>query len=382
MKRFWRTCALAWTALLFAIEARADVSVTLSGRSEIVFDTTRDGCTPDDMPDVNPRAYRDATGAIVMFALHASNHPLRGPDFDHLKIDCHQALGSPGDPDPAHYADLNFVTATWTSDGRTVAALVHHEYHADQFHRCRASGDLACWYNTIVAYMSTDGGLDFTRTTPLVVAAAPFRQDVEQGRHRGFFNPSNIVTDRKAFYALISTTGWTGQPFGSCLFRTSDPAKGGSWRAFDGHDFSIRYEDPYKVSNPRPKACATIDPFVSPVGSIVRHQTSGLWIATTQAHAGAAFPVDGLYYATSRDLLHWGAPRLLLPGKTLYNDLCGAGPSIINYPAMLDPKSASRNFDEVGDHPDLLFTTMTIANCATGRRLLVRQGLTIKETPR
>ena len=354
-----------------------DLTVAITGSAAIVYDTAHDGCGPDDFPDINPRAFRDASGRIAMFALHDDNRPLRGPDFAHLKIDCHVALGSPQDPDPARYADRNFVAATWTNDGRAVAALVHHEYHADDFGRCRASGDLACWYNTILAYRSDDGGHDFTKVEPSVVAAAPFRQDVEQGRHRGFFNPSNIVADGGHYYALISTTGWTGQPFGNCLFRSDDPGKSGAWRAFDGSRFSIRYDDPYKVAAAHPRPCQTIAPFTFPVGSIVRHRASGTWIALFQASTGDVFPLDGLYYATSHDLLHWSEPRILLAGKTLYNDLCKAGPSIIGYPAMLDAASTSRNFDEVGDHPDLFLTSMDVADCHTGARILVREELTI-----
>lgn len=368
--------------LALTVAKADDVTVEITGTPSIVFDSAINRCAPIDVPDVNPRAYRDANNQIVMFALHYVNRALRGPDFAHLKIDCHVALDSPFDPDPAHYADRNFVTATWTRDGRTVSALVHHEYHADDFKRCSVTSDLGCWYNSILAYRSDDRGLNFKRAAAPIVASAPFRQDVEQGRHRGFFNPSNIVADRGFFYTLISTTGWTGQPYGNCLFRTSDPGRPGSWRAFDGKAFSIRYDDPYKVAAPREKPCLVIGPFVYPVGAIVRHRSSQNWIALFQAATGDGFPFDGFYYATSRDLLHWSAPKILLPGKTLYGDLCKAGPSIINYPSVIDPTSKSRNFDEVGDHPDLFFTTMDVAKCQTGTRLLVREGLTIHAGPK
>ena len=380
-----RVSRTRWRGLLAAVAvvsgatvaAAGDLTVAITGAVSVVFDTARDGCDPNDLPDVNPRAIRDASGGIVMYALHFINRPLRGPDFGHLKIDCHVALGSPLDANPAHYADRNFIAALWTRDGRAVSALVHHEYHADDFHRCRATGDLACWYNTILAYRSNDGGLDFTRMPAPVVAAAPFRQDVEQGRHRGFFNPSNIVADRGKYYALISTTGWTGQPYGNCLFRTDDPAKPASWRAFDGNAFTIRYDDPYLAKDAHPAPCLTIAPFTFPVGSIVKHKASGTWIALFQAAAGGSFPMSGFYYATSRDLLRWSAPSLLLAGQTLYGDLCKAGTSIINYPAMLDPRAPGRTFDEVGDHPDLFLTTIAVDKCQTGARMLVREGLTI-----
>ena len=214
-----------------------------------------------------------------------------------------------------------------------------------------------------------------------VVAAAPFRQDVEQGRHRGFFNPSNIVAgdgkDARWRYALISTTGWDGQPYGNCLFRAADPAAG-DWRAFDGRGFTIHYDDPYKPGFKPPPPCRTIAPFTFAVGSVVLHRPTHTFVATFQAKAGGIFPLSGFYAATSRDLLHWSDPRLVLAEPTLYDDLCRAGPSIVAYPAVLDPASAARNYDTIGDAPELFFTRIAVAGCATGRRLLLRQRLAVK----
>ncbi len=357
----------------------ADLSLAFAGPASVLYDSNRDACDPIDVPDINPRAYRDASGRVVVYALHFINRPLRGPDLLHLKIDCHVALNSALDADPAHYDDRSYIAATWTSDGTAVSALVHHEYHADQHRKCKVEDPLGCWFNTILAYHSNDGGTTFTKASPLVVASAPFTQAVEQGRHRGFFNPSNIFSDGTFAYVFTSTTGWTGQAPGSCLFRTSHPADSGSWRAFDGNTFSIRYPDPYK-SKAVPKACATIEPFLFPIGSIVRHAASKLWVAVFQAPASGIYPVDGFYYTTGRDLMHWEPPRLLLAGKTAYSDLCKVGPSIINYPSLLDPASSSRNFDKIGDNPVLFFTIIAVRNCQTAQRLLVHRPLKLTVT--
>ena len=381
MKALFRLGCLALAFAPAPVWAAGDISMEIVGTPSIVFDAARDGCSPDDMPDLNPRAFRTADGRTVMFALHDVARALVGPDLAHLKIDCHVALGSPSDPDPRAYADRNFVAATWTADGRTVSALIHHEYHADAFGRCHVSGDLACWYNTIVAYQSNDDGRDFQRLAPFVVASAPFPQDSGQGRQRGFFNPSNIVTDGRYRYAMISTTGWTGQLDGVCLFRTADPTDAGSWRAFDGKGYAVRYRDPYRTKADHQPACQPIEPFVSPVGSLTYHRASRNWIAVFQAKAAGAMPLDGIYYATSPDLLHWGLPRILFAGQTLYNDLCRAGRTIVNYPALLDPATASRNYDEVGDEPDLFFTSIDVSGCKTGQRVLVRERVAIRWKP-
>jgi hypothetical protein len=353
-----------------------DLTVALTGQPEVLFDSAHQGCAPIDTPDVPVRAFRDQAGRVVMYALHFVNRPLRGPDIRHVTIDCHVALDSPHDPEPSHYADRFYLAATWTRDGRHVDALVHHEYHADDHGRCIAKDVLGCWYNTILAFSSVDGGASFHKMTPSVVAAAPFPQSVGQGRHRGFFEPSNMVQDGAFVYAFASTTGWTGQEAGSCLFRTRDPAKPGSWRAFDGQRFSIAYRDPYRGAT-SPSPCRVIDPFAYSVGAVVRHR-SGLWLAVLQAAAGGAFPVDGFYYAVGRDLLHWSEPRLLLATKTLYSQWCAGDPILMNYPSILDPTSASRNFDEVGDHPLLFAARIATQACQTTQRELIAQPLHIE----
>jgi hypothetical protein len=356
------------------------VAVTVVGAPETIFTPARDACDDDDVPDANARAFRAADGSVVVFAMHMKNRALRGPDLDHLKIDCRPPLASKGDAEPSRYDDANWITATWTEDGRHVQALVHHEYRANTHKdRCTHRDYLACWYNTIVAAHSSDEGRSFQRRSPpTVVAAAPFRQEAGQGRHRGFFNPSNIFGEGRHRYMLASTTGWPGQPSGPCLFRTDDPRKPETWRAFDGRAFTLRFGDPYRTAA-SPAPCQVIAPFPAPVGAVVRHRGSGAWIAVFQAKAdGSRFPQSGFYTTASRDLLRWDEPRLLAAGATLYDDPCGAGGTLINYPSLLDREARGRNFDDVGDAADLYFTRLKVDGCrVTSERDLIRRRLTI-----
>lgn len=369
---------LVLIAMMTACAQAADATLHLSGKPEIVFDSAHESCESIDMPDINPRAFRDEHGNVVFFGLYLINRAMRGPDLSHLTIDCHVVLGSGFDPDPAHYNDRNYITATWTADGRNIAALVHHEYHADEHGRCADKTALGCWYNTILAYRSTNDGRDFVKAVPLVVASAPFAQNVGQGRHRGFFNPSNIFSDGKYEYFFAATTGWDGQADGACLFRSAAPLNSGSWRAYDGRGFTIRYADPYRASIGTIPACATIAPFLFPVGAVVRLRNSDVWIAVFQARRNNdVFPVDGFYYATASDLTHWSVPRLLHAGKTLFSDLCNAGNAVIAYPSLLDPHAQGRNFDNVGGDAYLYYTVIQLADCATGHRLLMRQKISI-----
>ena len=395
-----------WAALLLCLllgspagAAEAPrLAVTLAGPPETVYAAPRDGCDPNDVPDAPVRAYRDPGGGVTMFGLHYDNRALKGPDLFHLKIACPVVYASHGDPDPAHYDDRSWIAATWTADGRAVSALVHHEYQANEHAgRCRFPDYMQCWFNTVLAVRSTDGGASFARPAT-VVASPPFRQDVDQGRHRGFFNPSNIVSDGRYTYFLASTTGWSApspvaglapevgsasepgadQEAGVCLFRSPDPTNPNAWRAWDGRGFTVTYRDPYR-GRPKPKPCAVVAPFPAPVGSVVRVAPGGLWLAAFAAKADAGlFPVPGFYTATSPDLLHWSAPRLLLPGPTLYDDACRAGGRLIAYPVILDPASPSRNFDRSGPHPDLYYDVLDTEGCTiTGRRSLVRRPVAI-----
>lgn len=387
----WATALATACALFLAglapLEAAPapSLGLALAGPVQTVFTPATDPCHGDDVPDVNARAFRDRRGNVVLFGLHDVNRALRGPDLAHLKIDCDVAYRAHGNANPAAYDDHGWIAALWTEDGRHVSALIHHEYHASEHPgRCKTTNFMSCWYNTILELRSSDGARSFARPKHPVVAAAPFRQSFDQTRHRGFFNPSNIVTFRGAQYFFASTTGWRGQPYGACLFRSRMPADSQSWRAFDGRAFTIHYDDPYAPGFVAPKPCAVIAPFGVPVGAVVRYRPAGVFLAVWQAKQDAGlFPLSGFYYATSRDLLRWSDPRLLVAGDTLYDDACHSGGQLINYPSVLDDHTKSRNFEDVGDRPWLYFASLRVDGCAvTSDRVLLRRRLLISRNGR
>ncbi|MCA0422556.1 MAG: hypothetical protein LCH61_04395 [Proteobacteria bacterium] len=348
--------------------------IMIDGPETIVFDSKKDACDGHDVPDVPPRLYRDAEGRIRLFALHYENRALRGDSLDKLKLDCRVVFRGAGKSDPAAYDDKSWIAATWTRDGKTVFGLVHHEYQANSHPgRCSKPDYMSCWYNTILAIRSDNSGDSFAKTPKPVVASAPFPQEVDQGRHRGFFNPTNIVTDGVWHYMIAATTGWIGQPSGACLFRTDNLADSTAWRAYDGTGFTIRYGDPTREKTVPGPACLTLTPFPAPVGSLTRHTPSGQWIAVYQAQKDdRRFPVSGIYAAASKDLKSWSAPRLILPTRTLYDDPCGAG--VLNsYPTLIDPQATTRNFEDTGETADLYLSRLRVEGCKhTSDRTLVK----------
>lgn len=365
------------TAVLAQTE-KPRLTVRFAGPEQVMF-RPGDGCDGHDVPDLGVRAFRDFKGELVVFALHYMNRPMRGSSFDRLKLDCHVAYASVGNGDPAAWNAQNWIAATWTKDGRHVEAIVHHEYHAERFKRCAVPlKGMACWYNGLIAARSRDGGGNFVKHAYPVIAAAPFRQEVEQHRHRGFFNPSNMFSDGRYVYVFAAQTGWSGQMHGVCLLRSTDPSQPRNWRAFDGRRFSILYDDPYRKGMKRPRACKPITPFPAQVGAVVRDRASGAWLAVVQAWKDDRFfPLSGFYYATSRDLIKWSSPRLLMATKSLYDDPCGAG--VLNfYPSIIDPDAKGRNFDDVGASAWLYWSSMRVGGCShTGDRKLVCRKIII-----
>ena len=352
--------------------------VRFAGSEQVMF-KPGEGCDGHDVADLSARAFRDAKDQIVMFALHYMNRPMRGPSLDALKLDCRIAYASPNSADPAAWSSQNWIAGTWTRDGRTIEAIVHHEYHAEHHKRCNVPMQgMACWYNGLLAASSKDGGASFAKHAYPVIAAAPFRQEFEQNRHRGFFNPSNIFSNGRFVYFFAAQTGWAGQRHGVCLFRSADPSKPRSWRAWDGKTFSIQYDDPYRKGWRVPAPCKPVEPFPAQVGAVVKHRPSGQYLAVVQAWKDDKyFPVSGFYYATSRNLLTWSTPRLLMLTKSLYDSPCGAS-TLNSYPSIIDPSAMGRNFDDAGKQAWLYWSSMRVDGCShTGDRKLMRRKIEI-----
>jgi hypothetical protein len=367
-------------AIQLGAQGKRELVATPVGPLMVLYDAQRQGCDANDIPDAPLRAYRDAEGSIAAFGLHYENRRLAGPAFDRLKPECTVVFRGNGDANPARYDDRAWIAATYTEDGRNVFGLVHHEFHGHAHPgRCISRDYMACWWNSIFAVISADGGKRFTRAPSSVMAASPEKSEIGQGRHRGFFNPSNIVKANGAYHALIATTGWGGQSSGVCLFQATSLGSGADWRAFTGRSFAARFPDPYSQSL-KNETCQPIAPFPAPVGSVTRHEPTGLWLAVFQAAQGmpdgmgGSYPASGFYAASARDLARWSAPRLILETKTLYDSPCGE--SIIRaYPSLVDPASTSRNFETTGDEALLTYAEMPVEGCHLRheRRLVARK---------
>lgn len=107
-------------------------SIEIIGEPEVVFRWETDRCADDQLVDLPVRAFRNADGAIQIHTSSAVTYRMIGADFDSLKADCTPVLVSDLDRDPSHYNWAEWIGATYTLDGKTIYAIVHEEYHADQ----------------------------------------------------------------------------------------------------------------------------------------------------------------------------------------------------------------------------------------------------------
>ncbi|MBN8535049.1 MAG: hypothetical protein J0L51_13285 [Rhizobiales bacterium] len=361
--------------------AETQLVVTPVGPNIVLFDPVKQGCDGNDIPDMPLRVYRDAEGKVAAFALHYENRRLSGASLEKLALDCKIVFRATRNSDPKQYDDRAWLAATYTEDGTRVFGLVHHEFQADAHKgRCAFAEYIQCWWNSILAVSSRDGGRSFMRQSPQVAMASPEPSEAGQGRHRGFFNPSNIVKQNGAYFTLIATTGWQGQPSGVCLFRNNDPANSAGWRAYDGKDYTARFPDPYGTEKPKMGNCKPVGPFPAPVGSLTRHRGTGLWVAVYQAKAGmpdgtgGSYAVSGFYTASSPDLLRWSPPTLVLETPTLYDSPCGAR-VLRSYPTLIDSSAKTRNFEDMGDAALLTFAEKRVEGCRVTheRKLLARK---------
>jgi hypothetical protein len=342
-------------------------SAEFVGSEQTVFDWSRDACEPIDIPDASARAFRDEDGRVNMIAASYVNRRFIGPDLDHLDHPCEVLMGSELNPDPAAFGDREWITATYTRDGKTIAALVHDEYQGEQHPgRCPAGTYQLCWFNSITYAASSDGGRTFTRppAPQRLVATVPYTYEPGAGPY-GLFQPSNIVYNRKDgyYYALLHAQRFNDQQAGVCTIRTRTLSRPDSWRAWDGDSFTVAFTDPYAAPPPRPSdhVCAPVDADIRGMTQSLTYNTyfgKFMLLGTSILRPGRG----GIFFSLSDDLVHWSPLRLIETVELVYTYECGDNEPIA-HPAILDPASTSRNFETAGREPYMYFTRLNFDGC-------------------
>ncbi|HEX6457209.1 MAG TPA: hypothetical protein VF009_11905 [Solirubrobacterales bacterium] len=362
----------------------AGPSVQVVGQPQPVFDWGSSACETMNYPDLPARAFRDYEGRTQLLISHFDDFRMVGPSLEGLAIDCHPVLLSPKRAAPRSFADREWIASIFTRDGRSVWALVHDEYQGNRHRgRCPSHRYLPCWYNAITLAHSIDGGRTYTEAAAPgnLIASAPYRYRPDQGP-AGVFTPSNVVAGPDgAFYALVRVRD-PGVQRGTCLLRTRHVARPHSWRAWNGIGFSGRFSDPYRSPQRRRIPCTPVGQGqIAEMAESLTYSTAlGSYLLVGLAPPGPNSlgpKARGIYFSTSKDLVHWSERRLITRAVTTHNYRCG-GPSPLAYPSVIDPESASRTFATSGSRPYLYYTQFRYRECRqTAERDLMRVPLQV-----
>jgi len=359
------------------------VALAIAGPEELLLSADAPHCPGVDVkgermdvPDAPLRAIRSDHGLLVISA-HYNNLAYASSDL--VRIDrrnCVSMLPSALDADPSRFTDHEWLVSMYVQKGR-IFALVHNEYWGGLYNsQCRDRlgrrnpWDAICLYGNLTGAVSSDAGLSFQRTS--VVAAYPYAFSPEMNRN-GVRDPSNLFhnPDDGYVYFMAWIDPQEDQQGGECLFRSKDPLSE-PWFAWDGRNFGALMGSPFGHQQAR---CEPV---------------SGLWISTVVHVASAktfvAIAYDervkpgGVFYRTSKDLIHWSKPSLILEAHDAKHLRSGDDSRPLTYPSLIDPASSSPNFDTAGPRPYLYFNRWRVKNGKPqGReRDIMRVPLTLK----
>lgn len=369
------------TQLVFATAGSAQTSdqMVINGEWEVVFDWTTDRCNDQNLPDLPTRVFRDADGKINLFISHKKTTRMIGEDFDSLVADCTTVNSSKHDPDPSQFAEAEWISSVYTEDGVNIYALIHNEFQGyAQLEEgiCPSFGYFTCWYNSITAKHSDDGGasFDYLRPPPDHLVANYPIQYIPDGGVFGAFSPSNIIKWDGYYYAFYKLQVHFLETQHTCLMRTDDLSDPSSWRFWNGIRFEGVTADPYKtdVQSTAPHTC-------SPVGfdNIAQLYEGISWntylekfvIVGTSSDPTKTPDRYGFYYALSDDLINWDRREFLLEVALPWTATNDREMTFL-YPTLIDHNSPTLSFETTGETAYLYFTRNNFGQGSLDRDLV------------
>jgi hypothetical protein len=348
---------LVWPSLAFA------ASVTITGPEEMVYTYATDKCADGDISDLPVRAFRAADGTVNLIISDGGvdgsgpNRRMTGPTLNDLTYKCPAILTSHLDPSAATYDNAEWIQATYTEDGVTIYALLHNEFVGSAVSPCATPRDVSCNYWTVTAAVSTDSGATYTHAAPPThaVAISPYTYEFIQATApglAGYPQTSNIIAKGRYYYTFIGTWPYKEQACCLSIMRSPTLDDPTSWRCWDGKGFSVAFANPYTASPiPADHVCAILN-FNPSFESVTYNTALKRWLAVMTWG-------DTWWWATSKDLIRWTDPVMIVNAPPLHGTVCPGGPSgtvWYQYVALLDPDSTSRNFETSGETA-YLYTT-------------------------
>ena len=363
------------------------VTGVLGGPRVGVFETPKDMCDQNDVPDAMARAFRDSTGTVHLVAAATDLYQSLGPTLESAVHTCDIGYRSPNDPNPADFDDTVWIDSFYTFDGKKVAGLSHTEYHGWAIPgECHSQNFALCEYDSDTFHVSYDGGYHFDQSKGPAnfVAGFPYKYAIDHGP-MGYSVDSNIIPWNGWYYAMVTDYAWplgcSGQTGpdrclvqeGGSPMRTQDVFEPSSWRGWSGSDFSVQFADPYPGPLQRPEEHVyTPVPYMTFVTSINIYQPANVVVATIFNGYTNEYGPKGLYLTTSTDLVNWTTPSLVITLEKLLKQE-PKGSWQYAYFTLLDPAAPDLNFSIVGGSPYLYYVRLD--NNPPYGRVLFRQPI-------
>eukprot|EP00729_Bicosta_minor_P000777 gene777-5313_t len=355
------------------------------------FDTTAlkvwfnhtDSCGDSDAPDQSLAAFRRADGLVMGYS--GDNSPggffaSYGASLFGLKRNCTLPVitGSTCHAcnlDPAVFPHDVWLMATWSADGGDVVhALVHDEFHANITDNvtCPSGSHTDCWYTTILAATSTDGGRTFeyarTPSNPRAIALSgptgyrPAKVGSLNARPQGYPN-HHLVHDPRDDYLYLHV----GCGVDAHLPSDTYPEGGQTVTSADPYA-SPSTSSVTDTINKQGHLPAVVSSGLPGSGSITYMEGSELFVVmgTHLQPVKGARPVVQVNYKISDNMVEWSDTYSVEP-------FFGCA----TYPHLLDVHSPSRNFDHIGANSTEVYMQFNTGMPGEG---ISRAGIAVKVT--
>ena len=340
----------------------------LFGPVEVVRPVTAQ-CDVNDLPDLTPRAFRDADGKVNLISSHYITRRMVGASLNDVRIesDCRVVFSSTEDKNFDALKYREWMASTYTLDGRTVYGLIHNEWygHLSGDPDCIQGPNVTQWVNSITLVVSRDKGVSYAHPeVDYKVVSPPVGWDKKDPLFKchegtvivyGAFAPSNIIRMGNYYYALYQSER---DPYGilpshaTCLMRTAQLESGAAWEVWTGG--TNWNTSPIAI----PAALANI-------GGIHESVTNNTYLKKYVVIGQTWSPTHAVYLSTSGDLISWSRPLMVTPAPDDFSNFI--------YPALLDPTDTSRNFENTGQTPYFYYVRKVGGD--NMKRELVRQKI-------
>jgi len=362
--------------------------IAITGQPVKVFDHTTDQQSPNNIPDAQTTAWKEADGTVNLMIAASDAYRMRGPDFTHLVIDPHIIYSSDASASQIpenldNYA--HWLMGPYSLDGQTFYSITHSEWYACLLDNdCSANGYVSqgnSWVASSNAFVSHDGGASWQLNTAggTHIAFDPgyhwtgtlaFQDTIwaYADNHTGTFQPTRVVHEGAYFYCIAfyihrdftqinPSQGVYGAPVdatGYVLLRTADITSAAGWQAWTGGStFQPVANGQFQTFSPEQNG----SPLSAAPPQIIYDTTAKQYILIFTLFGGS----NPVYYMTTTSLAtpSWSDAVTIGGTAGLVTDPAGniVGFNDGNYTSIIDASSPGYNFEFTGGSPMLFYST-------------------------